>query len=331
MLQCKIIENLLFSGLANLSSDEHKAIYLDFVMRHAHLRPNTEEFKLAIKSDSYFNALRVKFGYAVTCHKAQGSEWSNVMLDCSYIHNQLSEDYFRWLYTAMTRASSHLYLMNEPHFSIFDNMNKSAVQAIPQENGAIQAEQSKMNPDVDSQDIDKIFGIKDAFLLSLFHEISAKIALDDIEIIDIVHNSYQEIYTFEKNNERCRGSFSYSSKEIVTSISFVETNDLSNVLRVLLSSIKGHLISTKVEDTLIFSEDFLEEFYNSLKEVLIIKSIIISNVEHNNWMERYTFTRENEIAVIDFYYNKKGQLKSPTPNNLSNSTHLVNDILESLS
>lgn len=329
VMQCKIIENLLFSGLANLSSDEHKAIYLDFVMRNNHLRPNTEEFKVAIKSDPYFNALRVKFGYAVTCHKAQGSEWKNVMLDCSYSHNQLSESYFRWLYTALTRASESLYLLNEPHISIFGKISTPTIEAL-----SIQETKTEIKPEprIDLEPNNNyIFDIKDEFLESVFQDVSSKIVADDIKITHVIHNSYQEIYTFERNELTCRASFSYNSKRIVTNISLIETNQLAEDLKVLLASTTGHLLTIQKQDTFEFSTEFLEEFYHSLKDTLLPCFITVANIEHNSWMERYTLTRENEIAVIDFYYNKKGQFKSPTPNNRSNSDLLIKDILGCLS
>ena len=218
--------------------------------------------------------------------------------------------------------------MNEPHFSIFEKMSKPKVHALPIEE-VNYTEKIKQNYMINNENIDNVFDFKDKFLLSIFQNVSAKIITDNIKIINILHNSYQEIYTFEKNNETCRASFSYNSKDIVTNISFVETNELSKALGILLSSIKGHLISTAIKDTFVFNEDFLEEFHLTLKDVLNASSISIANIEHNNWMERYTFTRENEIAVIDFYYNKKGQFKSPTPSSRSNSTQLVKSVLDS--
>jgi len=62
-------------------------------------------FKDALMADPYFNALRLKFGYAITCHKAQGSEWNHVFVKCKSHQSQLTADYFRWLYTAITRTA----------------------------------------------------------------------------------------------------------------------------------------------------------------------------------------------------------------------------------
>ena len=68
-----------------------------------------------MKVDPYYNVLQVKYAYAVTCHKAQGGQWMNVFLDLGYITEEmLGEDFYRWLYTAFTRSTQHLYLINLP-------------------------------------------------------------------------------------------------------------------------------------------------------------------------------------------------------------------------
>ena len=68
-----------------------------------------------MKVDPHYNVVQVKYAYAVTCHKAQGGQWMNVFLDIGYITEEmLGEDFYRWLYTAFTRATHHLYLVNLP-------------------------------------------------------------------------------------------------------------------------------------------------------------------------------------------------------------------------
>ncbi len=68
-----------------------------------------------MKEDPHYNVVQVKYAYAVTCHKAQGGQWMNVFLDIGYITEEmLGEDFYRWLYTAFTRATHHLYLVNLP-------------------------------------------------------------------------------------------------------------------------------------------------------------------------------------------------------------------------
>ena len=69
----------------------------------------------AIRQDQFFNALQVKFAYAVTCHKAQGGQWAHVYVDQGYMtDDMLNPDYIHWLYTALTRATEMLYLVNWP-------------------------------------------------------------------------------------------------------------------------------------------------------------------------------------------------------------------------
>ena len=73
----------------------------------------------AVKVDPYYNALQVKYAYAVTCHKAQGGQWQRVFVDQGYItEDTLGKDYYRWLYTALTRATEKVYLVNWPKLGL---------------------------------------------------------------------------------------------------------------------------------------------------------------------------------------------------------------------
>ena len=74
-----------------------------------------------LRQDIYYNALQIKYAYAVTCHKAQGGQWEHVYIDQGYIAEEmLSADYFRWLYTAITRATEKVYLINWPDTALSD-------------------------------------------------------------------------------------------------------------------------------------------------------------------------------------------------------------------
>ena len=87
-----------------------------------------------IKDDRYYNALQVKYAYAVTCHKAQGGQWKNVFIDQGFLGDDISySDYCRWLYTACTRATGDLYLVNWPKEQIQDE-NVNSLQDLQIEN-----------------------------------------------------------------------------------------------------------------------------------------------------------------------------------------------------
>ena len=77
------------------------------VVYHEDEFPNPEK----VKQNEYFNALQVKFSYAVTCHKAQGGQWESVFVEQPYLPDGIDVDYVRWLYTAITRAEEKLYLI----------------------------------------------------------------------------------------------------------------------------------------------------------------------------------------------------------------------------
>lgn len=106
-----LLTNALYSPERSISRDEQRALYVDFIKRHSDLKRGSKEFIRTLINDPYYNAVQVHFGYALTCHKAQGSEWQHVFVDCNGLTGA-NEQNFRWLYTAITRAKSKLTLIN---------------------------------------------------------------------------------------------------------------------------------------------------------------------------------------------------------------------------
>jgi exodeoxyribonuclease-5 len=94
--------SLQFSSTTNLYQEILKD-YMDIKTKYKR--------HLSVKKNKYFNALQVKFAYSFTCHKSQGGQWDSVFLEFPYLPNGLDEDFFRWLYTAMTRAKNKLHLI----------------------------------------------------------------------------------------------------------------------------------------------------------------------------------------------------------------------------
>ncbi|EGJ09052.1 ATP-dependent DNA helicase [Rubrivivax benzoatilyticus] len=134
-VDARILENLLDSPERELSPVEQRALLVDFRQRHPHLRPNTAEFGAALRQDPWFNALQVKYGYALTCHKAQGGEWDTAIVDFGGVGSgRRSEGFFRWAYTAVTRARRRLLLVSPPSFravSALRFVGAPAVAALP--------------------------------------------------------------------------------------------------------------------------------------------------------------------------------------------------------
>lgn len=109
-----ILLDTLTSESSALTGEQSNALYSRVMEDYADLRRKRERVK-AIRQDAHANALQVKFAYAVTCHKAQGGQWEHVYLDQGYMtEDMLSQEYIRWLYTAFTRATQKLFLVNWP-------------------------------------------------------------------------------------------------------------------------------------------------------------------------------------------------------------------------
>lgn len=96
----------------SLSRERLKDLFFSVERDYAHIREKKKRYD-KILADPYFNALQVKYAYAVTCHKSQGGQWSDVYIDQGYITDEmLNPDYYRWLYTALTRGTNRVYLVN---------------------------------------------------------------------------------------------------------------------------------------------------------------------------------------------------------------------------
>ncbi len=110
--EAKIFLDTLHSSSPNLSVSENKQLYEAVSEDYQHLKTKKQKLD-AIRKDPFLNALQVKFSYALTCHKSQGGQWSAVFIDQGYLpEDQINEDFVRWLYTAMTRSTEEVFLMN---------------------------------------------------------------------------------------------------------------------------------------------------------------------------------------------------------------------------
>ncbi len=113
-LTATVCLDTLTSEAPALTHEQQEQLYNAVMEDYADIPQKTERIK-KMKTDGYYNALQVKFAYAVTCHKAQGGQWAHVYLDQGYMtDDMLTPDYIHWLYTAFTRATEQLYLVNWP-------------------------------------------------------------------------------------------------------------------------------------------------------------------------------------------------------------------------
>ena len=111
-MQAKILMDTLSSESPSLTREQSNQLFIEVEKDYADITAKSKRYK-AIRENPHFNAMQVKFAYAVTCHKAQGGQWSAVFVDrCLFGDELMSRDMLRWLYTAITRATERLYLVN---------------------------------------------------------------------------------------------------------------------------------------------------------------------------------------------------------------------------
>lgn len=323
--QVKIIEDLLYSKEPSLSSDQNKALYLDFCIRNPDLKRKSAEFKHALRSDPYFNALRLKFGYAITCHKAQGSEWNHVFVKCKSHQSQLTADYFRWLYTAITRTAQNLYLLDPPNLQPWSGIEMVSNPALEmlvatktQElHPAAPVLPSQPSPAVSQQE-SETFGIPASatFLLSVLAEVRKLIDGRDVTIGDVFHNLYQEVYHFKREAESARIDIAYNGKNKITGVTALRLTDLGAELASLLSVLKGQPLfaggGSHVADAR-FPKQFLNDFHEKVLSLCSDNAITVQKVVEQQWCLRYSFARDGAVAVYDVWYNGRDQFRRCQP------------------
>ncbi|WP_262031064.1 AAA family ATPase [Microvirga sp. Mcv34] len=325
----KILENLLYDNNPSLGSDEQKALYVDFCMRHEHLKKDRALFQKTLRSDPYFNALRVKFGYAVTCHKAQGSEWEHVFVTCPRDQSPLSAGYFRWLYTAMTRARSRLYLINPPHLPVGGEMEPVVPPHLTLRRSPEPTVPAAL-PDVQTESADaplESFGLteQDGILFGILRQVQAALKGSGIEIEGIVHNQYQEAYFFHRDGASTRLNIAYNGRGKVGRIMPVQACALSDELcqrlgamvdKILLPVSQARSLSgTGVTCGADYrpNQDFLGEFHARLLPLAQERGIRIADVAEKQYCQRYTFARDSAAVVVDIWYNKKSAFSKFSP------------------
>ena len=111
-MDVKVMLDTLASESPSLTREQSRALFYEVEKDYEDIKSKAKRYR-AIRENPHFNAMQVKFAYAVTCHKAQGGQWKAVFIDrCLFGDEEMSKDMLRWLYTAITRATDRLYLVN---------------------------------------------------------------------------------------------------------------------------------------------------------------------------------------------------------------------------
>ena len=113
-MEVTLLLDTLHSESPSLTREESDRLFNSVMEDYADVTDRKEKMK-QLRDNPHFNALQIKYAYAVTCHKAQGGQWKNIFIDQGFVpEDGRDEEYYRWLYTALTRATQTVYLVNWP-------------------------------------------------------------------------------------------------------------------------------------------------------------------------------------------------------------------------
>lgn len=294
---CLALENLLDSPDRELTPLEVRALLVDFRKRHPDLHPKSDAFRLAIRNDLYFQALQVKYGYAMTCHKAQGGEWNTVVVDFGGGPGNRNQSFFRWAYTAITRATSKLRAVNPPDFTATSTLTwpPSSTPRV----AAIKPETEDVSADPDW--IRLSFSAATAPLMPLHQRLRAVWASQGIVVEQLQHLQFCERYTLERSGKRTRVQYYYDKKFQMSRSGVVPgaatDESLTDDALKDIQSLEGRQRSNSAQP-----EEFIQEFLSRLDEALKHSTIQRTGYRSMPYRLRVCFSDGTSKGEIDFTY-----------------------------
>jgi len=310
---CKIIDSLLNNPNRDLTIHEMKALYINFVMRFQGeqkkraeqkletYKVGSQQFKDRLRVDLYFNAMRVKYGYAITCHKAQGGEWQKVFVDF-YGRIGLKDEQLRWCYTAITRAAEVLFTVNAPNISTFEKLKFSPIGRIgklPSNALALGSPPATPFHGINSHPAKR----------HKFHEIVAKIADSAYTLSHVESRDYHEMCFFSLGEETIRIDMYHDEAGFFTKISSNDKNAAP-----LIELIKQDF---KAEFKLHYNpgSEPLAKLWNIVQMICSELEIQITNVAEEvqyNYVN-YFLKTSGICSYIQFYFKSDGRFTSALP------------------
>lgn len=320
-----IIDSLLNSTSRDLSILEMKALFVDFVMRfrekYPYIEVGSERFKDALKDDPFFNAMRVKYGYAITCHKSQGGEWDTTFVD--YFGNtSLKEMPLRWSYTATTRASKHCFAVNAPYSTALSKFSISEIGQISKlPDNAFYLENVPKSPFHLPQH-HKCKSLK-------YWEIQEKLENTPYKIENVQSlGDYQERYTISYQEETTIFDVFHNKAGIFKEFNTLYPNQISwtsQVLEILEQPYVEDFYNIDYQSSL----PILEQLYSIMQVVCADCNITITNVEEKtaNFMVTYFLKTSSKGAYIQFYFNNQQQLTRAIPKSFEINDEKLNQLI----
>lgn len=303
---CMLLEDLLTSDKATISIDENRALYINFCMRHPSLKQGTQVFADALLNDEYYNAIRAKYGYAVTGHKCQGGEWGKVFVDYTD-RTGLDDDSLRWAYTATTRAQKTLYVSNLPHITPFSKFRIESIQKCK----SIDPKCRILNevPPTPFHDKNVDNGIR-----AKYHCIVKNLKYTPYKIVSVQSRPYLEIYNIQTPDGVDRYDLYYKTGIIFQPAKASSTNKHTQQIEMMLNDERG--MPYKYDYTP--SDDSHSKLFDLIKSACDSLSVQITNVvEHaEDFCTIYYMRTSGTFSYIKVYINSDGFITYAKPMSL---------------
>jgi tRNA A37 threonylcarbamoyladenosine biosynthesis protein TsaE len=303
-LTVPLLENMLWEPSGRIDPLDQQALYVDFKMRMQaqKISPGSDSFKNNLKQDPWFNALQAKFGYAMTCHKAQGGEWAHVFVDFSTNFALLSQAYFRWAYTAITRSNDQLYCINLRELGHLD-------QFVIQETEQL----SRALPDMyyrPTAPNNNNFFVE--YRLQCLRSLAEE---NDLELT-YSHSAYMLDLTFSRASVTLRSKLYYSNQGFTKSQTDSNSALTEEVNAILLASILPLSVPFTARSPA--QQQLHDHMLNLLQEL----DLPLTNIVQREWSDVYFFKTDADCTCLEFFFNSQYVFTKAIPR----STHGKTDV-----
>lgn len=278
-----------------------------------------EEKAFYIARDEYQNAAHLKYAYSITCHKAQGQKWKNVFIQCeSEDLGKKSEEYFRWLYTALACSISTTYLLSPPHIFPWQEMSwvdnptaydefysfKNLSHPAPIEGRDVPVE-------LEAELVRLEFRSDQPFLREFWLDCYQKLSPHAIQIEKVEHRQYHEIYHFKgPKGDRARIIFYYNGKDEFRKRTLLPKSEFTeSIVNILV----GETNTQKNEVTHSFEKEFLNEFHALFTAKISEKSTRVVRIRGHPYSVEYVLQREKDVVIFKISYNGLGFITTAMP------------------
>lgn len=305
-IPCMLLEDLLTSDTATISIDENRALYINFCMRNPNLKQGTESFAEALLNDEYYNAIRAKYGYAVTGHKCQGGEWGKVFVDYTG-RTGLDDDSLRWAYTATTRAQKTLYVTNLPHITPFSKFRIEPIQKCKNIAPECRILNEVQPTPFHNKNADN--GIR-----AKYHCIAKNMEYTPYRIISVQSRPYLEIYNIQTPDGVDRYDLFYKAGDIFQPAKATSPNQHTPLIEIMLNDEQG--MSYKYN--YIPSDESHCKLLDLIRSACDTISVQITNVvEHaEDFSTTYYMRTSGTFSYIKVYVNSNGFITYAKPMSL---------------